>query len=114
MSEFAASRAQPRTSPASAVSSQPCSELVTTVMPALQGEPLSHRLDLRVVVEARRAEGPPRASSSGCRTAHSTALYNIRRLAQSTNISAVGHNQIVAVDFDVELRDPLDRLALHD
>jgi hypothetical protein len=41
-------------------------------------------------------------------------LWNIRRVSQSTKVSAVGHNHIVAVEFDVEVRDPLDRLALHD
>jgi hypothetical protein len=27
---------------------------------------------------------------------------------------SLGHNHIVAVEFDVEVRDPLDRLELHD
>ena len=49
--------------------------------------------------------------------ANSTALWNIRRLSaidKGLGRGSPGHNHIVAAEFDVEVPDPLDRLALHD
>jgi hypothetical protein len=81
------------------------------------GEPPPHRLDLRVVVEARRAEGPAWRILAGIENGeldgvveHPPAVAIDKGLGRGS----LGHNHIVAVEFDVEVRDPLDRLALHD